>query len=354
MSGGLAPAAIDALLARRRVIITCGTGGVGKTTLSAALGARAALLGRRVVVVTIDPAKRLRTSLGHDSLGDSPTELTEELRAVAARDGRAVPGRLWAVIPDTRKTFEAFARDVAASPALADQVISSPLFETFARDFSGANEYMALQRLQMLARDPAYDLVILDTPPSRNTLHFLRGPRLLARLFEERLIRWVVAPTNRLLAGGMRKTLELLSKLVGEGFMTQLIEFAAALLESQAGFDRNLHEMTGLLESDATGFVMVTAPSPELVREARAFIESARGQKLQFDGVLVNRTLAHLTDAPGDDAHPGVPVLRALLSRERRVLGELAQARAEVIGTLPELSRDVHGMEDLVRVAEKF
>jgi anion-transporting ArsA/GET3 family ATPase len=230
---------IDQVLKNKRVIITCGTGGVGKTTLSAALGIRAALQGKRTVVVTIDPAKRLATSLGLTQLGDQPTDLTPQIQAtlekVRLNDSnqlhhlpQKITGSLAAIVPDTRKTFENFVRELAPSETAAEKVIKNPIFQVFAKEFSGTNEYMALERLHSLYIQDQYDLIILDTPPTRNTLAFLEAPRLLAQFFDEKLIRWLVLPANKLVATGMKKAFSILEGLTGANFMTRPARTRAA------------------------------------------------------------------------------------------------------------------------------
>jgi anion-transporting ArsA/GET3 family ATPase len=345
---------VDEILQKRKIVITCGTGGVGKTTLSSAMAIRAAMLGKKTVVITIDPAKRLKTALGLTELGDEPTDLTPRLRKLVPG---GLKGSLEAIVPDTRRTFERFVRSIAPNPASADRLMKNPIFEIFAREFSGSNEYMALERLHELHTKGGYDCIVLDTPPSRNTLGFLRAPRILAQFFEEKLIRWLVTPANRLVAGGMRKALGILERLTGEGFMTHLLAFATSLFEMQDGFTRNLREVTRLMESSETGFVMVTGPTPETVPEARHFIEEARAHRLQFDGVLMNRTLGYLSDR-GSAAEVRSPearkLMEALVARERKVLEELEAAGIELKARLPELARDVHSVEDLFHVAMAF
>jgi anion-transporting ArsA/GET3 family ATPase len=354
-----ASASIDQALRAREVLVACGTGGVGKTTLSAALAVRAALQGRRAVVLTIDPAKRLATSLGLRGLGDAPTDLTADLRGACARAGVACPGTLHALMPDTRQTFEAFVADLAPSPATAARILRNPIFRIFAKEFSGTNEYMALQRLFALHRQGGFDCIILDTPPSRNTLAFLDAPKRLAQFFEQGIIQWLVIPANKILAVGMRKALGLLERLTGAGFMTHLFEFAQALFEVRESFLANLDGVTRLLESERTGFLLVAAPTPDTVSEARHFIGSVREHRFRFEGLVMNRTLGYLADHPEDWARlPAGPareaaraLIAALQAREARALAALGTLKLPVYARLPELARDVHSVEDLLHVA---
>ncbi len=341
---------IDSILSRRKILVTCGTGGVGKTTLSSAVAMRAAHQGRRTVVVTMDPAKRLVTSLGLEHLGNEPHDLTGRIPGAK--------GTLHALMPDTRKTFEDFVDELAPDRALADRIKRNPIFQIFAREFSGTNEYMALEKLYALNESGKYDCIVLDTPPSRNTLDFLDAPQLLAQFFEERLIRWLVLPANKLVAGGMKKALGILEKLTGAGFMTSLLDFASALFEVRVRFTANLKKVTRLLESEEVGFLMVTTPQPDTVGEATQFIRSIQDHRFHFDGVALNRTLSYLPSGPGGGVNPnisaGLEIIAALQKRERLVLEQLRGNSIPICATLPELARDIHSVEDLFHVAMAF
>ena len=355
---------IDAAIAKRKVIVTCGTGGVGKTTLSAALAFRATLLGKRTVVITIDPAKRLATSLGMTALGDDPVDLTPALkRAVeAARAAGATSpllsgefkGSLCAIMPDTRRTFELFAKEIAPTPDVAERVMKNPIFQIFAKEFSGANEYMAMERLHALERSGLYDCIILDTPPSRNTLDFLNAPKLLAQFFEERMIRFLVVPTNKIVSMGMKKALGILERLTGAGFMTNMVDFAAGLFELQKGFTAHLTRIIELLESPEVGFIMVTTPTPDTAPEVRHFLNTLKDHRLHFDGVALNRTVTDLALPESSGGEAAFEVLRALKEREKTVLAELKRNSIALCARLPELARDVHSVEDLLYVALAF
>jgi len=349
---------IDSALARRRILITCGTGGVGKTTLSAALAVRAALSGKRAVVITIDPAKRLATSLGLEKLGDHPTDLTETLREACRRiapERANFTGKLEAIVPDTHHTFETFVRSIAASEANAERVLRNPIFQVFAKEFSGTNEYMALERLYALAMDDSYDCIILDTPPSRNTLAFLDAPGLLARLFEEKFIRWLAIPANKIVAAGMKKAMGILERLTGAGFMTNLVDFSTALFEMQSKFAGNLRKVMELLRSDEVGTLMVTTASPESAPEIHHFIETLRTRGMHFEGVAINRMLTPLGQPePGSASDQSLELIQALQERENRIIGEICTLEVPICAKLPELARDVHSVEDLLHVALAF
>ena len=363
---------IDEALMTRKILITCGTGGVGKTTVSAALAVRAAQLGRNAVVITIDPAKRLATSLGLSDIGDRAADLTPALEAVlAAKQQTALPARgaLHAIMPDTKETFEGFIRSLTPNEAVARRVIQNPIFQIFSREFSGSNEYMAMQRLLSLHHEGKFDLIILDTPPSRNTLALLDAPKLLARFFDERFIRWLVLPANKLVSAGMKKALGLLEKLTGGAFMTHLFEFAAALFEVRMQFSANLSRITELLSAQSTAFLLVAAPSRDTAPDALHFVQSVSEHGFHFEGILVNRRLEHLGLCP-DSAPPGSPehlsrafsVISALQQRESLAMVDLIEnirksADMRTDGSipkclsLPELARDVHSLSDLHEIS---
>lgn len=343
------PLSVDSVLDRRKVLVCCGTGGVGKTTVSAALAMRAASRGRRAVVITIDPAKRLATALGLTRLGDTPTDLTEKTKGVTGS------GCLHAIVPDTRRTFEQFVATLAPDAATAERVIRNPIFQIFAREFSGTNEYMALEKLHATVNALGrYDCIVLDTPPSRNTLAFLDAPKLLAAFFEERLIRWLVLPTNRIVSSGMKTAFGVLERLTGSGFMSNLFDFASALFEVRVKFTANLQQITRLLESPETGFLMVAGPTPDAVPELRHFISSVREHRFHFDGLVLNRSLGHLPPDPAEtlsrEARRAVEIVAAIREREEQVVAALGR-ETTLLARLPELARDVHSLEDLTHVA---
>ncbi|MBC7386498.1 MAG: ArsA family ATPase [Cryobacterium sp.] len=350
---------LESAIRRRRVLITCGTGGVGKTTVSASLAVRAACEGKRVIVITIDPAKRLATSLGLESLGHEPTDLTAALEKAS---GREVSGKLFALMPKSAESFERLIRSLTTKEEAVQRIFKNPILKTFSQEFSGTNEYLALEELMYFYSRSDYDLVILDTPPSRNTLSFLEAPQLMAKFFEEKFIRFLVIPANRLLAFGMRKTFSILERLTGAGFIHQLFDFGGAMFEVQENFLKKLHAIHDLLGSDEVGFLMVAAPTPESAPEIGHFLAQIRERGFHFDGVLLNRSLGHLTTntPPADEAEKLIDALKA---RENVAYQDLRAAANAQRGSeleklfyvrIPELARDVHGLEDLYHVSRLF
>lgn len=354
------PSELDAILKRRKILITCGTGGVGKTTLSAAMAIRACQIGKRAVVVTIDPAKRLAQTLGlslppkdsasGEALTGEPVELTHQL------EGIPNTGRLYALIPDTRKSFEKFVQGMAPNRDAAEKVIKNPIFEIFAKEFSGTNEYLALERLLSLHKNPEYDCIILDTPPSRNTLSFLEAPTILSRFLEEKVIRSLVLPSQKLFAVGVKTALGMLESLTGSLFMTQLLEFSQSLLEVQSRFTSSLQRVQSLLSSEEVGFLMVATPTPRSLDEIENFTRHLKTRGLKFEGLVLNKTLGVLRREAlsGPRFTQGCQLLDALQHREKEFTETLMKKEIFLCGRLPELARDVHTLKDLLHVSNSF
>ncbi|MBI3555935.1 MAG: ArsA family ATPase [Deltaproteobacteria bacterium] len=295
------------LLKSSRVVVCCGSGGVGKTTTSAALAMRAAMEGKRAVVITIDPAKRLATSLGLKMLSAKATDLTSNINDVLAAQGeKPLSGRFFAVMPDTAQTFESFVRAMAGdNENLAKRVLRTSIYKIFAKEYSGTNEYMAMEKLYELYNEKEYDLVVLDTPPAANTRTFLEAPRLLADFFDDRIMKWIIAPGSKFLASGLRKLLEILEKLTGHGFVSDLIEFTTALFELRAQFMENLHTVGKLLHQSDVSFLMVTSPERLSKSDTQEFVSILDERGYRFWGFVVNRVLGRrigISSGSGADA----------------------------------------------------
>jgi anion-transporting ArsA/GET3 family ATPase len=348
---------IDELISKRKILITSGTGGVGKTTISAAMALRSALKGHRTVVITIDPAKRLKTSLGLTNTNEEMADLTPLLHEMFPKEMHP-HGSLHAIIPDTEKTFDHFIHSLTSSKETAERVLRNPIFEILGREFSGANEYMAMKRLYSLAQEGKYDTIILDTPPSRNTLAFLDAPKLLSRFFEERFIQWIVAPTNRILSAGVNRSLRILESLTGSGFMKNFIEFSSALFELRFAFSENLKNIIDLIESEETGFLLVSAPTPDTLSELQHLVSRLHEKNLRFDGLILNRSWrtfpfqTNEMEGVSIEEKKGLVIVDAVQKREKRVLDQIfSRVKTPFTLELPELARDVHSLEDLYHVA---
>ena len=332
----------------------CGTRGVGKTTMSATLAIKAALMGKNVLVVTVDPARRLATSLGVKALGEEPLEITELLNSVVLKKtGEPLKGRLTAVMPNAKSALESFVAKLSTNPQTAEKITSNPIFKIVSQEFSGTQEYMAMERLYTLHQEGGYDCIILDTPPSRNTLAFLDAPERLTRFLEERLLKWLTIPKGTLFSIGLKKALSLLEKVTGSNFIPELLEFAGGLIEIKSKFTVKLKLMMGLLKSPKVGFILVAAPAPEMLNEIQSFLGSISRHGFRMRGMILNRTLGPLdfSQAPTDDL--AFKLLASLHERETAFLNQLkTQTTIQLLAQIDERARDIHTLEDLFDVAQ--
>jgi anion-transporting ArsA/GET3 family ATPase len=286
---------VDALLddPATRIIVCCGSGGVGKTTTAAALGLRAAERGRRVVVLTIDPARRLAQSLGITELDNDPRAVT-----IDAANG----GTLDAMMLDMKRTFDEVV-EAHAEPARAASIMANPFYQALSSSFAGTQEYMAMEKLGQLRAQlsadgdtPAWDLVVVDTPPSRSALDFLDAPRRLGRFLDGRLVRLLAAPARaggrayvRVLNVGAGMFTGMLDRIIGGALLADIQTFVAALDTMFGGFRERADETYRVLKDDGTAFVVVAAPEPDALREATYFVERLGDEQMPLAGVVLNR-----------------------------------------------------------------
>jgi anion-transporting ArsA/GET3 family ATPase len=286
---------VDDLLANGEIIVCCGAGGVGKTTTAAALGLRAAERGRTVCVLTIDPARRLAQSMGLTELDNTP-------RAVSGVD-TAAGGRLDAMMLDMKRTFD----DIVlthADPERAEAILGNPFYVSLSSSFAGTQEYMAMEKLSQLKANGGWDLIVVDTPPSRSALDFLDAPQRLGRFLDGRMIRMLTAPARaggraymKVFSLGMKVFTDALNRLLGAQMLHDLGLFVASLETMFGGFRQRADQTYRLLKEDGTSFVVVAAPERDALREAAYFVERLEGDAMPLAGVIVNRV--HSTAAPG-------------------------------------------------------
>lgn len=270
-----------------RVVICCGSGGVGKTTISAALALRFALEGRRVAVLTIDPARRLADSLGIGALTNTP-------RAVPLDQlGNPHNGRLDAMMLDAKSTFDDLVRRLSPDAAAAQRVLDNRYYQSASSRLGGSHEYMAMERLLQLWKGDHYDVVVLDTPPTRHALDFLQAPERMSGLMDQGVLRWLVMPSQkggwRALEFGSEAVARVLKRLVGHGVIGEIAEFFDAFrVLADRMTDRSL-EVRGLLRDPHTRFLLVTSPAPTAQREALFFLRVLSDKSMPFGGFIVNR-----------------------------------------------------------------
>ncbi len=347
------PRGIDSLLAAKEMLIVCGSGGTGKTTVSAALGALAATrLGARVLVLTVDPARRLATALGlgdgagttGGGIGHTETRVDPELlRSIASPPPGAKAGELWVAMLDTKAGWDELIRRHAPDAALRDQVLANPLYQNITGRFVHSHDYIAMERLHELHGSGRYDLVIIDTPPSRRALDLLDAPGRMREFFGSRLLRWLTVPyRSRLFTVASKPFYQVADRVLGSRFLQDIAEFFILFQTMEKGFVARAQEVERLLVDPRTSFVVVTTLEAAPANEATFLAEELRARRMHLGAMVLNRTLPTSIRQPG-----AAKAARALLAATDRggLVGELAQ----VVGADEPTTRAV-----LVEVAERF
>jgi anion-transporting ArsA/GET3 family ATPase len=347
------------LLEGRRIVVCAGSGGVGKTTTAAAIAMGMAERGLKVAVVTIDPAKRLADSLGLEELGNEP-RLVDPQRF--SDHGVEITGELWALMLDSKGTFDALIERLAPDRATAEEVLSNRIYQQLSNSVAGSQEFTAIAKLYELDQDGDYDLLVLDTPPSRNALDFLDAPSRLTRFFQGRAIKMFLRP-GTLVGRGTSMVFSLMERVTGVDLLHDLSVFFRALSGMIDGFTERAARVGLLLSDPGTTFLIVTAPRHDPIEEAIFFHGKLREADMPFGGLVVNR----LHSAPGGNG--AVPAelgedlakrvtaaaheLEALAEREAASLVELRDRLGDPPTIIvPELDGDVHDVEGLALVRE--
>lgn len=269
------------LVGRRRVLVCCGSGGVGKTTTAAGLAMEGARQGRRAVVVTIDPARRLADALGLESLTNEPSVIEGEW-----------PGQMAALMLDTEGTFNGLVAKYAGSTEQAEKILANRFYRNIAGALSGTQEYMASEKLFELHQETDYELIVVDTPPTRNALDFLEAPNRLARFLDHRLYRMVTAPTRGIVRAvnvAAQSFLRSVGKVVGGEVIADAIAFFAAFDGMEEGFKERARRVEALLAADETAFVLVASPKRDAVIEATYFAGKLAENEIAVQALIVNR-----------------------------------------------------------------
>jgi anion-transporting ArsA/GET3 family ATPase len=355
--------ALEHVVQTAEIIVSCGSGGVGKTTAAAAIALHAAAVGKRVVVVTIDPARRLADALGMShGLSNEPTRVH-----LGDRDNEA--GELWAMMLDPATTFDGLVRQYAETPERAERILANAFYHNIAGALSGTQEYMAAEKLYQLHRDERFDLVVVDTPPTRNALDFLDAPATLTRFINHRLFRLLMLPARKglkVLNVAAQPVLRTIGKVVGGEVLADAIAFFQAFEGMEIGFRDRADSVAELLHSPVTHYVLVASPRHDTVEEARYFASRLADSKLAVAAVIVNRLQprfgdvtaeaaaesAAAADGNGDTATAvlwrNLGELRALADAEEGVIAPLVSDTGEAaIQRVPLLSEDVHDLGGL-------
>jgi anion-transporting ArsA/GET3 family ATPase len=367
-------ASVADLLADKRICICAGSGGVGKTTTSAAIAAGMAARGKKVAVLTIDPAKRLADSLGLPELGN--TERRVDPRLFEEAGVEAVEGELWAMMLDAKATFDEVVRNHAPDAETRDRILQNRIYQQLSNALAGSQEYMAMEKLFEIHAEDRYDLLVLDTPPSRNALDFLDAPRRLTQFIEGRALQVFMRPTGlgmRVFGRGASMMFGILRRITGVDLLEELAEFFQAFSGMVGGFRERARRVNELLADPATSFLVVCAPQGEPISEAVYFHRKLVEAKLPFGGVIVNKVQyegrlpaeapaalpelpQRLSTALGDEELAGRVAanfddFRRLSERDRRNVEHLAaELRTRAVIQVPYLDEDVHDLAGLMRV----
>jgi len=364
----LRPAApLEAALKQRRVLVVCGAGGVGKTTTAAALALQAALLGRRVLVCTIDPSRRLATSLGLSELSQKPRLLPLE------RFGLRAAGEMWAMTLDTKGTFDSLVERFASSDEARRRILDNRFYKQVSAALAGTHEYMAMEKLFELSADKRFELVILDTPPTRHALDFLEAPDRMMSFLDASILRFILKPyfvAGRLTLKVATRTgaamLGLVDRYLGLQFLQDLSEFFLSFEAMYDGFKERAARVFALLRDPASGFVLVATPARLTLDEAFYFYRRLEEKKMPFVGLVVNRLHPDPAEgATGAGRAPSPALAKALVEKLAAVLRDqrlVARAERKSLARLevdvgrapvlvPELEADVHDLRGLAEIA---
>lgn len=360
-----------------RVVVSVGSGGVGKTTTAAALGVHAAMAGKRVLCLTIDPAKRLANSLGLQEFSTEEQEIPESL---FERHGLRCPGRLSAMMLDTKHTFDDLVEKYAPSPEKRDRILGNRMYQYVSTSLAGTQEYMAMEKLYAVRDDDRYDLVILDTPPTTNALDFLEAPERLIGAIDSPVMRWFVEAFEGKLSvvgRGTKFVLRGLSRFTGAEFLNHVAEFVGDLNELFGGFRERAQRVSESLRAEDVAFVVVTSPNALTVGEAIFFSRKLADYGVGRKGLVVNRVHPHVEQPDEDDTAlaqriqslvPDADAPQDLVPSLRQALeDEQALARADRLGVdrlrrhfgeettyveVPAFRRDVYDLPALHYVAK--
>jgi len=371
-------------LAEHRVLVVAGAGGVGKTTVAAALALAGAAQGRRVLCLTVDPAKRLADRLGLTAASGAEQQAD---RAVFERAGLTLSGELTLVLLDTKRTFDDLIRRNAPSKEVAERVLRNEFYEYVSTQLAGTQAYMAMEKVLSVLEDARYDLIVLDTPPTSDALDFLDAPARLVETLDSAALRWLAETFERsgrssfnFLARGMALVLRAISRLTGQGFLERLGEFVTELNQLFGGFKERAVRVARAFRGPEFAYLLVATPAQAALGEAGFFAERLRGLGLQADALIVNRVRSDVGPPPtledlqrsvqelGLGAEPTFParILEAADAERLSAVGEREKLTAAFSATdsalariaerlfVPAFPESVHDVQALVAVTRAF
>ncbi|MEA2482186.1 MAG: hypothetical protein QOC55_133 [Thermoleophilaceae bacterium] len=344
---------IEQIVETAEICICAGAGGVGKTSTSAAIALGAAQRGRKAAVLTIDPAKRLANALGLERLGNEP-------RRVRGVEG---DGELWAMMLDAKRTFDDLVETYASDERTRDAVLSNRIYRELSGAVSGSQEYMAMEKLYELHMQGEFDLLVLDTPPTRNALDFLDAPERLHRFIDSRSLRFFLSPGVKLLGRGSGLLFAVLQRVTGVDLLRDLSDFFQSFGDMSEGFRVRAERVNDLLGSDAATFVLVASPRRDAIDDAIFFHDQLEARGMPFGGAVVNRFHDRRADDDsvdlvaelGEDLAAKVEAnfadYKVLADRDRANLSRLTKRlNGEPVLVIPELDGDVHDLSGLTEM----
>jgi len=289
---------IETLLGSREIVVTCGPGGVGKTTSAAAAGAMAASrIGGRVLVLTVDPARRLADALGLKGIGNEVTEVPAKVFTDA---GLPLKGSLHAAMLDTKQSWDALIARHAPDEATRDRILENPLYQNITGRFIQSHDYIAMERLYELHSTGEWDLIVVDTPPTRNALDFLDAPARMADFFSSRLLRWLIAPArSSLLNLASKPFTQIADRILGTQFLSDIAEFFLSMQSMYEGFVDRANAVARLMADERTSFLVVSSSETVPLREAEFFSAELARRKLDVGAVILNKVLPDALSDPG-------------------------------------------------------
>jgi anion-transporting ArsA/GET3 family ATPase len=382
---------LEPLLASKEIVICCGSGGVGKTTTAAAAAAMAAAhLGGKVLVITVDPARRLANALGLERFGNVEIQIRPEEFAAA---GVAEPrGELWAAMLDTKRSWDELVRAHAPDAATRDAILANPLYDNITSRFVQSHDYIAMERLYEIHASGRYDLILVDTPPTRNAIDFLEAPERMADFFSSRLLRWLTVPArSRVFTMASKPFYTVADRILGSQFLQDIAEFFLLFQTMYDGFVERARAVTRTLSDKRTTFVVVSTLEPSPVRETEFFVDALSERKLPLGAVVLNKVLPEwfgdrdaaavaqrmsadpaglakaVTDAPGGAGiGPSDQLARVLAevgesylnfqvvaTREAEQRAELA-AVTDVVATVPYADHDITDLAGLLELGSSL
>ena len=353
---------VDELLASAAVVVCCGSGGVGKTITAAALALRAAEQGRKTVVLTIDPARRLAQAMGLAELNNTPARVAN------------VNGDLDAMMLDMKRTFDEIVLTHTDAERAA-QILDNPFYQSLSSSFAGTQEYMAMEKLGQLVAANRWDLIVVDTPPTRSALDFLDAPNNLGTFLDGRLLKMLLVPAKaggraylKVLGAGLAMFTRVLTKIIGAQSLTEIQQFVAALETMFGGFRARADETYRMLSAPGTAFVLVATPESGALREASFFAERLATERMPLAGLVVNRVhqvnavslgagraISAAEDLEAAGTHPATAALLRLhaervelVAREAQLVEGFVRAHPDTpIRRVPALAADIHDLKGL-------